>query len=88
MTCQKSVDIYANMTCEIYQYIYNPKAVLVATFPSESTKIGYFISSNPFRFNSSFKTTGNLFFTIAVTSKVTIAKSFQISVNSSRIDLF
>jgi hypothetical protein len=83
MTCQESVEIYENMTCEIFLNVYNPSAVLMVDFLQELKTEGYFLSSNPYKFSRYFKTAGNFTFKLSVTTKRVFTQTFWVNVLDS-----
>ena len=74
------------MSCEILVYPYNPYATVLADYPDELYRDGYYLSSNPFTFYKYFKKLGNFTFTVSVTSKITTSQTFWVNVVYGRIN--
>jgi hypothetical protein len=78
--CDPTTKIYENITCEVELYPVNPYATVIAEYPDELIRDGYFLSTNPFKFYKYFKKLGNFTFTVSVTSKITTKKTFWVNV--------
>ena len=58
----------------------NPYATVLAEYPDELIRNGYFMSTNPFKFKKYFKKLGNFSFTVTVISKIATTKNFWVNV--------